>query len=92
VPAEHQTPYLSLLYQHVSYYAFFFNFREINGMTVCFKYGPSVAPVNKPAATQPSQLLYRYDCPLSFVVINVLTPVYYNSIQIDTSLLPFQSC
>lgn len=31
---------------------------EINGMTVCFKYRPSVAPVNKPAATQPSQLLY----------------------------------
>lgn len=31
---------------------------EINGMTVCFKCGPSVAPVNKPIATQPSQLLY----------------------------------
>jgi hypothetical protein len=50
---------------------FFFNFREINGMTVCFKCGPSVAPVNKPAATQPSQLLYRYDHPLSVVVSNV---------------------
>ncbi|XP_023707621.1 multivesicular body subunit 12A isoform X1 [Cryptotermes secundus] len=31
---------------------------EINGMTVCFKCGPSLAPVNKPSATQPSQLLY----------------------------------
>jgi len=40
-------------------------------MTVCFKYGPNVAPVNKPAATQPSQLLYRYDCSLSVVVSNV---------------------
>ena len=58
---------------HVSYFAFFFffNFREINGMTVCFKCGPGVAPVNKPAAMQPSQLLYRYDHPLSVVVISV---------------------
>ena len=50
---------------------FFFYFREINGMTVCFKCGPSVAPVNKPIATQPSQLLYRYDCPLSVIFSNV---------------------
>jgi len=49
-------------------------------MTVCFKYGPSVAPVNKPAATQPPQLLYRYDRPLSVVVSNIylqhITPVF----------------
>jgi len=50
---------------------FFFYFREINGMTVCFKCGPTVAPVNTPAAIQPSQLLYRYDCSLSVAVSNV---------------------
>lgn len=31
---------------------------EINGMTVCFKCGPNVAPIYKPVGIQPSQLLY----------------------------------
>ncbi|XP_021932326.1 multivesicular body subunit 12B isoform X2 [Zootermopsis nevadensis] len=31
---------------------------EINGMAVCYKCGPTLASVNKPSATHPTQLLY----------------------------------